>query len=373
MVKRLDGLSVLPFVLLGVLMLPGCPGGGPGPQPSPPPPWQCELDMPGCHETDPPQQCSSEESPCWHNPTGSPEHCEEAPKCEEPPVELPEPQCTQFMDRGGTVRPLGESCDCYFGHAWNPCESEECVFPQGVPEGEFVEGGTTHVLGTQVNAAMERVTRCQTGTNCDAGPSADEFFDQVNAELRAQGLCAGRHNDSPPGASDEIAVATACTGTWESYHVYNYGGGKVVWSPGAARPSYRIPEKYCGPAPPTPTPPPAGGCPAPHPDLSRMKFKSKEDGSHLDTTWTTVNQEPFCAEIGMSPMEDGTLRAGCPVRPEGHVDRATCEAVLCDQKWECNGEPYPPYRGNPAQTDCRGHYKTRCSAPGSTAVLEGDR
>jgi hypothetical protein len=48
-----------------------------------------------------------------------------------------------------------------------------------------------------------------------------------------------------------------------------------------------------------------------------------------------------------------------------------CEAELCGQKWECNGEPYPPYRGNPAQSDCRGHWKTWCeNAP---TVAEGDR
>ena len=61
------------------------------------------------------------------------------------------------------------------------------------------------------------------------------------------------------------------------------------------------------------------------------------------------------------------------MRGDGDPERPICEAELCDQKWECNGEPVPGWRGNPAQTDCEGHYKTWCSAPGSTAVLEGDR
>jgi hypothetical protein len=107
-----------------------------------------------------------------------------------------------------------------------------------------------------------------------------------------------------------------------------------------------------------------------------MKFKAVEHNGILDTSWTTVNQEPYCREIGMSPMANGTPRAGCPVRPEGgegSEERAPCEAELCAQKWECNGQPYPPYRGNAAQSNCRGHWRTWCSAPGSTAVLEGDR
>ena len=311
--------------------------------------------MPECGEVD--QQCSSPESPCWHNPTANPEHCEEAEPCpvEPPPIDPP---------------PI------------DPPVPGECTFPQGVPNSDFTSGPATHTLGTQVNAAMERVARCSAGTDCSAGPSADEFFDAVNAELRATGLCAGRHNETPPGASDEIAVATSCTGWWEGYHVYNYGGGKVVWSPNAARTKWKIDPKWCGDEP---EPPPTGECTLPHPDLTRMKFQSGEKGSHLDTTWITVNQPGFCASIGYCCMPGtGTPpntcdspgcvpRGGCPVRGDGDPERPVCEAELCDQKWECNGEPYPPYRGNPAQTDCRGHYKTWCSAPGSTAVLEGDR
>lgn len=345
--------------------------------------------MPGCHETDPPQQCSSVESPCWHNPTQDPHHCEEAPKCEEPPPpELPQPQCETFTDRGGTLRTMGESCDCYFGQAWNPCPAPpgECTFPQGVPESDFASHPTSSVLGTQVNAAIERVTRCPVGTDCPTGMEADDFFDAVNAELRATGLCAGRHKDSPPGASDEIAVAVECTGLWEGYHIYNYGGGKVVWSPGAARTAWTIDPKWCGPPQPTPppatpSPPPSGDCPAPHPDVTRMKFNAHEQGRYMDTTWITVNQPGFCNSIGYCCMPGtgpcgapGCIpRGGCPVRGDGDPERPICEAELCDQKWECNGQPYPPYRGNPAQTDCRGHYRTWCSAPGATTVLEGNR
>lgn len=365
---------VLTVVACGWNPFPPNPGPTPTPEPTPTP-WSCGLPYPGCHEVDPPQQCSAADAQCWHNPTQDPEHCEEAPACEAPPPELPEPQCVVFVDRGGALRPLGESCDCYFGHSWNPCEpppAGECRFPQGVPNSDFTQGSTSVVLGTQVNAAMERVAVCPSGTDCNAGPSADVFFDSVTADLRSTGLCAGRHNETPPGATDEIAVATECTGWWEGYHIYNYGGGKVVWSPGAGRPKWKIDPKWCGQ-----TPPPSGDCPLPHPDTDRMKFKTDERGNHMDTTWVTVGQPEYCHSIGMGCMPgtgewpNCTPRGGCPVRPEGNPERSVCEAELCGQKWECNGEPYPPFKGNPAQTNCEGHWKTYCeSAP---TVAEGNR
>ena len=391
---------------LSLLLLTSCawPPWNPGPTPTPTPPpvpyippaeEQCHLMTPpamaNCYDNPPNGESFPEWDPNWGyvcalpqggtTRVGLPDQCPVAPP-------LPQPQCETFVNRGGqvAVRMGSGACDCYIGHEPQPpCEppTGECIFPQGVPEGDFTGGETSTLLGTQVNAAMERVTGCPKGTNCSTGMGADEFFDAVNSELRSTGLCAGRHKDSPPGASDEIAVATECTGWWEGYHVYNYGGGKVVWSPGAGRPRWKIDPKWCaGTGPPDP---PSGECPAPHPDTTRMKFQSSEQGSHLDTTWITVNQPGYCASIGYCCMpgtgtppntcdSPGCIpRGGCPVRGDGDPIRATCESELCDQKWECNGEPGPPYRGNPAQTDCRGHYKTWCSANGSTAVLEGDR
>lgn len=61
--------------------------GGWNPPIPPEPPWECPLDMPECGTVN--QQCSSPESPCWHNPTQDPKHCEEAPKCPELPPNLP--------------------------------------------------------------------------------------------------------------------------------------------------------------------------------------------------------------------------------------------------------------------------------------------
>jgi hypothetical protein len=332
---------------------------------------------------------------CKHQPPG--EQCPiAAPECE-----LPQPQCETFTDRGGTFRTRSGQCDCYFGQVWTPCPEPppnvgECYhFPQGVPESDFTGGPTTSVLGTQVNAAIERVTRCPKGTDCPTGMGADEFFGKVNAELRSTGLWAGRHDDEPPGASDEIAVATSCEGWWESYHIYNYGGGKVVWSPGAARPAYKIDPKWCptdcGGTTPPPTEPEE--CPQPHPDMAKMKFNASEHNGILDTTLTTVGQPAYCASIGFCCMPGTgtppntcdspgcTPRGGCPVRPECAPDsppdaichdRAACEEFLCDQKWECNGQPAEGWRGNPAQSNCRGHWKTWC-ANSPNVVREGDR
>jgi hypothetical protein len=350
--------------------------------------------MPRCDLVEPPQQCSSEESPCWHNPTQDPLHCEEAPACEDPaPPELPEPQCPQFTDRGGTVRPLNEACDCYFGQVWHPCPEEECGFPQGVPNEAFTGVQNPGVYGSVVNRAMADLSGCAVGTDCPITFHPDVWMALVCEKLCDQGLNCGRHDNEPPGASDQISVkrGSFCDGQpHENYQVYNYGGKKVRWAPGGTQDAWIVDPSTpaCASAP---SPPPTGQCPQPHPDMSRMKFTSHERGNHLDTTLTTVGQPEFCASIGFcctpgSPSNDCddpqcVPRGGCPVRPECGPsdppdaichDRALCEAELCDQQWTCNGEPRPGWRGNQAQTDCEGHYKTWC-ANAPTVVLEGDR
>lgn len=384
MVKRLAVLAlVLPFL--------GCPTDpDPKPTPEPTPPYtescQALLDKgwKWCHE-EPPQQCSSAEMPCVHNPSDDPRHCEEAPKCEEPPPPLPQPQCPTFTDRGGTFRPMSDACDCYFGHTWNPCDEGPCTFPQGEDQ-NLTMGPVMRNYAPTVNTAMKELTGCDIGTDCRTNMEPDEWMHAVIDAIHKTGLCAGRHIDTTPGGTDEIAVAARCEGWWEGYKIYNYGGGKVIWSPNADRPAWRLNDtSACGPNPnptPTPTPPPPGDCPEPHPDVTSMKFKTSEEGSHLDTTWITVSQPDYCASVGYCCMpgtgvgnECGSPgcvpRGGCPVRGDGHPDRATCEAELCDQRWECNGEPREGWRGNPAQTDCRGHWKTWCA--NAPTVAEGHR
>lgn len=75
------------LVLIASLSL-SCGGGIPIPQPPPEPPPEPEPCLPEiawCSDVG--QTCSSEVSPCKHNPTQDPNHCELAPTC---PVE-PEP------------------------------------------------------------------------------------------------------------------------------------------------------------------------------------------------------------------------------------------------------------------------------------------
>jgi hypothetical protein len=130
--------------------------------------------------------------------------------------------------------------------------SGDCAFPQGVPDEAFSGGSQNNpALGDRVNAVMRDLTGCNIGSTCSlstyAGATADEkcqsWFAAVNAALRAQGLCAGLHEE---GVTDEIAVSdTGCTGRWYGYHVCYYGGPTVVWSPGAQRGYYEILPAYC--------------------------------------------------------------------------------------------------------------------------------
>jgi hypothetical protein len=307
-----------------------------GKAPGPPP--ECMPGIPWCKDVG--QTCSTDEKPCKTNPTQDPNYCELAPECPDPPP--------------------------------NP----DCGFPQGIPNSKFT--GTTNpgVYGSAVNRIMADLTGCAVGSDCPITFHPDTWMGLVCEEACKIGLNCGRHDNEPPGATDQISVkeGSFCDGKLhENYQIYNYGGKKVRWAPGGKQDGWFV---QCNGAPP-----PTGDCPQPHPDLTRMKFNVHEKGSHLDTTWTTVNQCGFCEDIGMGE-HGGLPRCGCPVRPECSPgdppeyichDRAPCEAELCDQKWKCNGEPYPPWRGNPAQTNCRGHWETWCSAPGSTARAEGNR
>jgi hypothetical protein len=38
---------------------------------------------------------------------------------------------------------------------------------------------------------------------------------------------------------------TGCGGLWFGYHVFNYGGLKVVWNNGAQRGSWSINQAHC--------------------------------------------------------------------------------------------------------------------------------
>ncbi len=133
-----------------------------------------------------------------------------------------------------------------------------CSFPQGVPDPDFINVACTYQdtdssVDAAVNSVMASLSGCGVGSDCTitgfAGTTIDEicqsWFAAVTQELRAQGFCAGQHS---VGSTDEIAVSnTCCEGKWYGYHICNYGGGKVVWNPGARRGWWMITPSYCSP------------------------------------------------------------------------------------------------------------------------------
>lgn len=136
--------------------------------------------------------------------------------------------------------------------------SSGCSFPQGVPDEDFVAmasspADTDPAVDAAVNAAMKSLTGCNVGSACplsaaqypgaNAHLQCQSWFAAVNAKLREEGLCAGLHE---VGFTDEIAVSnTGCKGRWYGYHVCNYGGPLVVWSPGARRGWWQIAPARC--------------------------------------------------------------------------------------------------------------------------------
>jgi hypothetical protein len=225
-------------------------------------------------------------------------------------------------------------------------------------------------LGDEVNAAMTALRpECPVGSRCLLTEGRQAWQAKVVAELRRRGVCAGQHN---PG-TDEIAVASSPTAPREGWHVYagaEDGPGTVVWSPGAARLAWSAPVTAPD-LPPVPDPP-ATTCPAPPcPDRAKGRWKIKtklHSPKIVDNTAVTVDQEPFCRATGMSPMADGTLRAGCPMRPDGHPERSAVEAwVTGGTKLEArNGATCTPVLGNPFQFYRAGGGCRLCSADGLT-------
>jgi hypothetical protein len=232
------------------------------------------------------------------------------------------------------------------GEAWPP-DDQPPPAPTTDCDGEPgpLTGTTEKTHGTAVNEVMRDLTGCPIGSTCLLGdiPQQTWFADVVKA-LRARGLCAGQHN---PGHTDEIAVAADQWAKREGFHVFAGddspgpvppGGARrvVVWSPGAARPTYFAPEVL------PPPPPDPFGCPAPRPlrvwddNRPHWKINAHQVNRVIDTTAVTVAQEPFCRAIGMSPMADGTLRAECPMRPEDWPvagERLACERYIAEGDW----------------------------------------
>jgi len=197
------------------------------------------------------------------------------------------------------------------------------------------------------------------------GPSGiDTAFQGISDELLAVDVVAGQSIDDNGKRSDCIFVNRPGTNEYEETHLFDYARACVATSANAIKHMY---VRGTAP-PPTPPPPPATDeCPfLPCPmrtysnGTPRWRFNSREYSRKIaDTTPVTVDQEPFCAATGQSPTEDGTKRAGCPMRKdkEGDLERPAVERWLlkgdpvtdakngarCEQ---VEGNPFQLYRNN---------------------------
>jgi len=103
-----------------------------------------------------------------------------------------------------------------------------------------------------VNDAVSAATGCPVGSTCELpGVGPNQLFEVVTQRLRDMGLCAGRHDETNPGGSDEIAVAESCLGPWQGYHIYAYTG-YAKWSPASYTGDWTIKPVHCKDAPPPP-------------------------------------------------------------------------------------------------------------------------
>jgi hypothetical protein len=333
--KRGDALIETIRRLVMGLALAGysCTGGGQPPQPpqppSPPPP------EPQCVEG---QACG-----CWHHPPEAlgwlyaccqpgvpggvvnvqdPAQCVTTP----PPPDPPEPPVPPDP-------PVP------------PPASTDCDGEPGAQTGQI-----TSVHGSVVNEVMRDMTGCSIGSDCNLGNTTQQqFLRAVIDGVRARGKCAGQHE---PGVTDEIAISDSPTGIREGGHVF--GGDdspgplppgawrKVVWFPGAARPSY-----FAGTS--APPDPPAGGCTAPQPPIlwtaatippgfdqglighTRYEMFCVAHGNAIDCTAKNVRACEYCAAIGMGESSPGVQRCDCPVRNECPGTFKCEERVACEQ------------------------------------------
>ena len=315
-----------------------CSSGGGQPPPQPPAP------------PDPTPQCvEGQACACWHKPPealgwlyaccqpgvpGGVVNVQDPAQCIAPPVEPPVPPVEPPVPPIPPTQPPATNCD-------------------GAPGA--LTGETTNTFGVAVNEEMRDLTGCSIGSDCRLGnTTSQQFLRAVIDKLRARGLCAGQHE---PGVSDEIAVATNQQTVREGGHIFGGDdsngpvppGGvvrKVVWFPGAARPSYY--GNAAPPIPPDPTPPPVAGCGNPLPPKvwttatlppgwgveeigkPRWTINCGPHQGNIDCV-AVVNPHAcdYCASIGMPLMPDGMQpRCGCPVRQEGSPERVPCETYL---------------------------------------------
>jgi hypothetical protein len=235
-------------------------------------------------------------------------------------------------------------------------------------------------LQAQVRRAIEEL-----GPATGIAPAVS--LEKLAAKLRSYGLCAI--------AGIEAVFVRRSDGLVEEYHAVYFGDGS--WTDSNNGHFMGIHSDGGGPPTPPVEPPTVDfGCPAPRPDRvwtaetlppgwgsdqigqPRWKLNSSPHLAWIDSTAVTVRNEPYCRAIGMSPMLDGTLRAGCPMRNEGgdFAERVACERYIAEGDWvvvasggaicEANPDNSAQFRRtsaggtcrlcNPAQTVCTEAY-----------------
>jgi hypothetical protein len=191
-----------------------------------------------------------------------------------------------------------------------PEPAHGCKFPQGVPEGDFTYLGVREpTLGRTVNDAVSAATGCPVGATCELpGIGPNQLFEVVTQRLRDMGLCAGRHDETNPGGSDEIAVAESCLGPWQGYHIYAYTG-YAKWSPASYTGDCTIKPVHCGEVPPPPS-----TCPS---YLERFTISMHPKGEYTESYGrldaTPKGDIAYCKSLtpprNMCPVPDWCLEA----------------------------------------------------------------
>jgi hypothetical protein len=300
----------------------------------------------GCHEVDPPQTCSTEESPCWHNPTQDPEHCEFAPDCSD--SGLPQPQCDSFTDRGGTLRTTADDpCGCWFGEEWaGDCEGG-CVIESNLVAIDCPTPGAD--FQDQVKAATDTLGDLR-------GRPPQENLAKLAEQLRVQ-----MPNRCLIDGIEAVFIHRD-DGSYEENHSVFFGNGG--WT-NSGRGAFIGCHEDTG----NPTEPPGGECVDPDPTGLETRFKGKKHHQDIDTVYQ-VKSFDYCTEAGF------TARTWCPLRNEGDPDREVCEEQeIGEQQWWCDGVLLDPcvegvnedacVRENRAMARCHGHAKF-CTEDGAT-------
>jgi hypothetical protein len=226
------------------------------------------------------------------------------------------------------------------------------------------------------------------GQSCDKMPiGCVQWGKQIAAFLRASGVSAGLYDEHwadniyvcQPGETDPWLCL------WDCWHV-----GEGAWDEGAVGCGVRWPipgsGSFCGterianpnpgtpPSTPPPTQPPPSandyGCPAPRPERvwtagtlppgwgteeigrPRWVIDSSPHGGWIDTTANVFRNWPYCNSIGMGDGGDTGYppRAACPVRPDGHPERTSCERYLADGDWVVVAEGGATCESNPSNS-----------------------